>query len=297
VRPVARVVFVLQFAAVLASAKLPPLKLTEVSLMLRSGYSVAAVEQELSTRHLLDVVDVQAEKNLLQAGAPSTFIAMLKTGTYSVPAEDIAAAKKQMAAQERSRALQAEESKTLNTWYQDQLTRARAQSLAPVMPGSASFLSVLKGGLVTSRNGIFSAFNDQALDQKKLIALYFAARWCPSCRKFTPELIEYYNRVTAAHPEFEIVFISADRSESAMQAYMHDTQMPWPAVQFDKLTDKAPLRRYAGDGIPCLVLLTPGGQVISDSYAGKEYLGPAKVLGDLDRIFAASPGEHVALQR
>ena len=37
---------------------------------------------------------------------------------------------------------------------------------------------------------------------------------------------------------------------------------------------------------PDLVLLDASGKVVSDSYAGKEYLGPQKVLADLDQIFA-----------
>ena len=39
-------------------------------------------------------------------------------------------------------------------------------------------------------------------------------------------------------------------------------------------------------GIPCLVLVDAAGTVISDTYAGKTYRGPDKVLADLDTIFA-----------
>ena len=52
------------------------------------------------------------------------------------------------------------------------------------------------------------------------------------------ELVDYYNRVAALHPEFEIVFVSADRSGPAMEAYMRDMQMPWPAVKFEKIAEK-----------------------------------------------------------
>ncbi|MFN2509800.1 MAG: thioredoxin-like domain-containing protein, partial [Chthoniobacterales bacterium] len=156
-------------------------------------------------------------------------------------------------------------------------------------PASNAIAALVRGDLVTSRNGTLSTFNDQVLEQKKLIGLYFAARWCPSCRKFTPELVEYYNRVAAAHPEFEIIFVSGDRSGPAMETYMRDAQMPWPAVKYEKIAEKEALRKYAGEGIPCLVLVDATGKVISDSYAGKTYLGPVKVLADLDRIFG-TPG-------
>ena len=62
--------------------------------------------------------------------------------------------------------------------------------------------------------------------------------------------------------------------------------MPWPAIDFQKVANKAAINKYAGNGIPDLVLLDASGKVVSDSYAGKEYLGPQKVLADLDQIFA-----------
>jgi nucleoredoxin len=126
------------------------------------------------------------------------------------------------------------------------------------------------------------------LEGKKLIALYFSAQWCPPCRKFTPELVEYYNRVASQHPEFELIFVSRDRSQFAMESYMHDTNMPWPAIDYQKLGETAGIGKYAGDGIPCLVLIDSSGQVISDSFAGKQYLGPQKVLSDLDKILSGN---------
>ena len=267
--------------------------------MLRSGYSAAAVQQEVTSRHFLGAVDPATEKTLVQSGAGPDFVASLKSGVYAVPADQLAAVEQSMAAVEHRRALQAEESQRLNTLYQSQLSAARAAA-APTPPppaDSSSLISLLKGDLVTSKNGVLSTFNDQALDGKKLIALYFSARWCGPCRKFTPGLVEYYNRVAPTHPEFEIIFISNDRSAPAMEAYMRDMQMPWPAVHFDKLATKEPLRKYAGSGIPCLVLLdATTGRVVSDSYVGKEYRGPAKVMADLDRIFAAGPGAPAAPQ-
>jgi hypothetical protein len=46
------------------------------------------------------------------------------------------------------------------------------------------------------------------------------------------------------------------------------------------------LKKYEGDGIPCLVVLDPGGNVIFDTFSGKTYLGPDKVLADLDDLFS-----------
>lgn len=276
-----------------ALAKPTPLTVKEICLMLRSGYSADVIEKDLATRHFIEAIDASAEKALVQSGASAAFIAGLKDGRYAVPAGEIAAVQQEMEAKARRRAAMEEDARKSNTLYQDQLAKTRATSKAPAASGS--FAAIIKGDLVTSRNGILQTFNDQALERKKLIGLYFAARWCPSCRKFTPELVEYYNRVSAAHPEFEVVFVSNDRSAPAMEAYMHDAQMPWPAVSFDKIAEKQALLQYAGPGIPCLVVIDAQGNVVSNSYDGSNYRGPQRVLADLDQFFTG--GAPAAIPR
>lgn len=278
---------ILQSVGLLAVGKLAPLALKDIDLMLRSGYSAAAVQEEVAARHFMETIDAAAEKSLVKAGATTALVDALKSGRHAIPAGEIAAVQADLAVKEKRRAMQAEESNKLNT-----LQQARTAPERTASPGVVSHVvaAAVKGGLVTARNGVLTVFNDQALEKKKLIALYFSARWCGPCRKFTPELVEYYNRVTPAHPEFEIVFVSADRSEPAMQAYMNDFQMPWPALQFDKVAANTAIRKYAGQGIPCLVLLDGAGKVLSDSYAGGQYLGPQKVLADLDKMIFANAG-------
>ncbi len=291
------VLVLLQSVTAVGLAKLPPLTVKEVSLMLRSGYSVAAVQQELATRHLLEPVDAAAEASLLKAGAPAPFVQMLRSGAFAVPEAELAAAKQLLAEQARRKALQDEESTRLNTLYQ---SRIAAERMAPAKgtagPGGNAITGQLKGDLVVSQNGGLTPFNDQPLEKKKLIGLFFSAQWCSYCREFTPELVRFYNRVAAAHPEFDIVFMSSDKSAAAMEKYMREMQMPWPAVKFEKLAEKEALRKYAGAGIPCLVVVDAEGRVVSDSYVDGKYRGPSKVLADLEQMFAA-PAGHVALQR
>lgn len=287
---------VVSFGVTLAAiAKPAPLTLKEVSLMLRSGYSVAAVENELAKRHFIDAVDGAAEKTLVGAGATPALVAALKSGAYAVPPEKLAAAQAEIEAQAARKALQAGEAQKLNALYESKLAQERAGAAG--MPPSASgnkIAELLKGDLVASKNGSLSVVNDEPFAKKKLIALYFSANWCGYCRKFTPELVDYYNRVAASHPEFEIVFVSSDRSAPAMEKYMRDSNMPWPAVKYEKLAEKEELKKYSGKGIPCLVLVDASGKVISDSYEGTNYLGPSKVLRDLDQLFGVAAGAPVA---
>jgi nucleoredoxin len=273
-----------------------PLTIKEISLMLRSGYSSNAIMQELSIRYFAEKLDVEKEKTLLHAGASAELIAALKSGKYSLSLEQMTIAQQQIADQTKRRAAEAERSRQFDSLYQSQVARERAAA-RPQAPNANALRELVKGDLVSLRNGALGHFDDEALEKKKVIALYFSAHWCAPCRKFTPELVDYYNRVATQHPEFEIVFVSFDKSQFAMETYMREANMPWPAIDFQKLKGKDAIRKYAGDGIPCLVLVDATGKVISSTYAGAQYLGPAKVLGDLDAIFAGRVLDKVAQNR
>ncbi len=288
--------FVLHGLCSLALGKLSPLTVKDVSLMLRSGYAVAAIEKDLAARHFLGPIDALGEKQLTQAGATGALITDLKSTRYAVPAEEVLAAQQEMEARALRSAAIAEEAKKTDKAYLEQVARSRAEASVPVVSGNI-VASTVKGDLVTSQNGTLHAYDDQALERKKLICLYFSAKWCGPCRKFTPDLVAYYNRVVAVHPEFEIVFVSNDRSAPAMEAYMREMQMPWPAVKFEKIAAHEDLQQYAGNGIPCLVVIDARGKVVSHSYDGENYRGPQAVLGDLDKIFASNAPAAVAQTR
>ncbi len=273
-----------------------PLTIKEINLMLRSGYSSNAVMQELSTRHFAEKLDAEKEKTLIQVGASAELITALKSGTYLLSPEQMTIAQRQIADQTKRRAAEAERSRQFDSLYQSQIARERATA-RPQAPNANAIRELVKGDLISLRNGALGHFDDEALEKKKLIALYFSAHWCAPCRKFTPELVDYYNRVATQHPEFEIVFVSFDKSQFAMETYMREANMPWPAIDFPKLGGKEAIRKYAGKGIPCLVLVDATGTVISNTYSGAQYLGPAKVLGDLDAIFAGKVLDKVAQNR
>lgn len=276
-----------------ARASQLPLTAKDVGLMVRMGYSSGVMAQELSTRHFVDTLDSTKEADLIKAGVTPELLTALKNGKYSVPPEEIARAREQIAAEAKRRALEAEQSRKFNTLYQYQLAKER--SVAQVQAAGASGIyNFVKGDLVRPLNGSLVHADDEALSHKKLIAFYFSAHWCAPCRKFTPELVEYYNRVKDQHPEFEVIFFSLDKSEPEMEAYMRETNMPWPAIDYQKLKEKEVLKKSAGDGIPSLVLVDQAGKLLSSTYAGAQYLGPAKVLADLDAIFAGNSPPKIA---
>jgi len=151
--------------------------------------------------------------------------------------------------------------------------------------GRAALRATLTGCAVDAEGMIVSA--NSLLDTDYLL-IYFSAHWCPPCRKFTPKLVNFYNSYGENRP-FDLVFVSSDRSEKDMFAYMRETKMPWAALQFKGASASRLSKHYAGSGIPCLVLISPSGKVLADSFQGRTYVGPQSVLDYLQRKIGA-PG-------
>ncbi|HEV2804577.1 MAG TPA: thioredoxin-like domain-containing protein [Chthoniobacterales bacterium] len=284
------------FVSVVFAANLPPLTVKDISLMLRSGYSSDAVEREVAARHFMGTVDATAEKNLAQAGGSPTLIGKLKSGAFAVPAAEAAAVQAELAAKAQRRNAALEESRELDTLYQARVAQTRSAA-PPSTALQGAIASLVKGDLVTSRNGVLHPYLDAEFEKKKLIALYRSAQWCAPCRQFTPKLVAYYNQVAAAHPEFEVLFVSNDKSAAAMEGSMRNDQMPWPAVSYDKIAGNAALNKYFGGPIPCLVVVDDTGKVVFDTYAGKNYRGPEAVLADLEKMFAGKGPAQLAEAR
>lgn len=120
----------------------------------------------------------------------------------------------------------------------------------------------------------------------KYTALYFSAHWCPPCRMFTPVLVEWYTKFKTEHPDFELVFVSADRDAKSMQNYIKEAGMPWPAVAFDKARGET-FMRYAASGIPYLVLIDAEGKAVTGN-PDNEWLPPTQVLKEIESIVGGS---------
>ncbi|XP_019643995.1 PREDICTED: tryparedoxin-like [Branchiostoma belcheri] len=87
----------------------------------------------------------------------------------------------------------------------------------------------------------------------RFVGLYFSAHWCPPCRLFTPELVNFYNDFKAKGT-LEIVFVSSDADQGSFDGYFGS--MPWLAVPYSDRQRKAELTRtFDVKGIPTLVIL------------------------------------------
>ena len=166
------------------------------------------------------------------------------------------------------------------------LLAALSFGLAADTKSGSDLHKALAGKLVAVSESGKSVKKYEMQAEPEMYAFYFSAHWCPPCRTFTPKLVEFYNANEGRKTKFEIIFVSNDHDEKSMEEYMKEVQMPWPAVSFRSVERLKEVTKYAGSGIPCLVLVDREGKVLSDSYEGKTYVGPTKVMNDIGKLTA-----------
>ncbi|XP_077268094.1 nucleoredoxin [Temnothorax americanus] len=92
--------------------------------------------------------------------------------------------------------------------------------------------------------------------------VYFSAHWCPPCKAFTPQLVDTYQRIRERGHDFEVIFVSSDRSEDSYNAYTET--MPWLRIPFNQEERRRKLARaFDVQAIPTLVILDPRDNIIT----------------------------------
>lgn len=124
--------------------------------------------------------------------------------------------------------------------------------------------------------------SSEVLKDKANVLLYFSAKWCPPCRKFTPTLVKFFDDHAKAK-DFTIVFVSSDRSDTDQMKYMKDYGMDFYAVPLTRVNGSGLKQTYGDRGIPNLVWLNPEGVAVAKSYVDGNYVGPNKVLAEFAR--------------
>ncbi len=132
---------------------------------------------------------------------------------------------------------------------------------------------------------------------RKIIGIYFSAHWCSPCRKFTPQLIDFYNMLKKENKPFEIIFISSDKTEDDMFEYINETEMPWLTLFYEDSRKNYVKSKYnARGGIPKLVILDNNAEMITEN--GREYvsggsLSYKKWFSELDKTIEQEKKEKV----
>lgn len=123
-----------------------------------------------------------------------------------------------------------------------------------------SIWNQLIGEQVSTKDG--NKPTSEVLASKKIVGFYFSAHWCPPCRGFTPFLCATYEDMVEEHPEFELIFVSADRDTASFDEYF--AEMPFLSIPFENRAQQAALSRaFNVTGIPMLIFLNEKGEVIS----------------------------------
>ncbi|RLN91415.1 hypothetical protein BBJ28_00006104 [Nothophytophthora sp. Chile5] len=113
--------------------------------------------------------------------------------------------------------------------------------------------------------------------QAGLLALYFAADWCPDCRAFQPTLNAFYEQANVSTQQLDVVFVSSDTDEEAQLAHFTNKHGAWwmiprAAEIRNELRRKYGIRNGKDDvevgvthrnsGIPALVIVRRSGEVL-----------------------------------
>lgn len=94
----------------------------------------------------------------------------------------------------------------------------------------------------------------------KMVGFYFSAHWCPPCRGFTPSLVQFRDK---NKNDFEVVFVSSDKSPEAQMKYMKETKMNWFTLPHRSKEGSKLSQKYGVRGIPALIIVSPDGETIS----------------------------------
>jgi thiol-disulfide isomerase/thioredoxin len=93
------------------------------------------------------------------------------------------------------------------------------------------FDDVLDGNLVKLDGKSLKSFKDFEKPAKYYV-FYYTASWCGPCQQFTPTLVKWYEK--NKNKNFELVLISSDQEEDAMEEYAASKKMPWPQLELKK---------------------------------------------------------------
>ena len=155
-------------------------------------------------------------------------------------------------------------------------TEATTEATTETATNRSEFTTKVFDGLVVAKRKRLVDFEPEEGAQPKYFAFYHSASWCRPCRKFTPELVDFYKKQKRRGTAFELVFVSIDKSEDLMAEYMNDYDMEWPAFQYGKNRN---IVKRNGRGMPNLIITDADGNKLLDSHddAG-DYIGPTEVM-------------------
>jgi nucleoredoxin len=173
--------------------------------------------------------------------------------------------------------LSGEDAKRLGEW------KPPAEVPAPEAAARGVFDRFLDGDLLSLEGKSLKSLKDFVKPEKYYL-FYYTASWCGPCQRFTPSLVDFYNANKPGNADFEIILITSDRDEDAMEGYAAAKKMTWPHLKLSKVDRFKQEFKHPGTGIPNLVLTDTEGNLLKTSYVNGEYLGPTQVMRHLGTL-------------
>ena len=147
--------------------------------------------------------------------------------------------------------------KQVTTWQRLQAARLKEQAIVEKEHTPSVFDKVLDGNLIILDGKRFKAFENK-VTAKEYYIFYYTASWCPPCQQFTPTLVDWYEK--NKNDNFELILISSDRNEDAMESYAAKKMMPWPQLKLKDTKKFKSSHDHKVRGIPSLIVCRIDGE-------------------------------------
>lgn len=141
--------------------------------------------------------------------------------------------------------------------YTDFLERVRDKAINHPDTIGKRFITALSGNLVDAEGNPV-----EVKDSTEYFLVLHAAAWCGWCKRVMPDIMKFHEDNSANAHRFEVIYVSADKSEGEMFAYMKEAQMPWPALKYGNHAATAPIVAMTDGGTPHMMLVARDGRLL-----------------------------------
>jgi hypothetical protein len=165
---------------------------------------------------------------------------------------------------------------------------ARARERAKLAPKDREPFFVRAVAASLEPKGTAASDVEHPLAGDDYLLIYKARKGCPRCAAFGPELAQFYQRVKAQYPRFELVFLSSDANAADAKAYLDEAKLPGRAVAFDRLLEAADAVSLPCQLLPGLFVVDRAGKVIEQNHPNGGSPAAADVLAKFEQRLKAA---------
>lgn len=141
--------------------------------------------------------------------------------------------------------------------FTDFIDRVRDRVLNHPDKVGTRFVEALEGNLVNAEGQPV-----EVRETTEYFLVLHGAGWCGWCKRLMPDLMTFYEDNSRHADRFEVIYVSADKSEGEMLAYMKEAQMPWPALKFGNHAETAPIVAMTDGATPHVMLVARDGRLL-----------------------------------